>query len=63
MATQRTLEGETTDASRERPDTFRNCLHCRQWVLRSQWSGHCENPQDVAVVLENDDRGTEKDDE
>jgi len=40
MSVQQTLTGDQTDDDREKPDTFRWCNHCDEWVLRSRWGPH-----------------------
>lgn len=42
-ATQQTLTMEDADADREKPDTFRWCHHCDEFVLRSRWQAHDEH--------------------
>lgn len=37
---QTTLGGDTTDEGREKPDTFRWCHDCEEWVLRSRFGPH-----------------------
>lgn len=39
-AEQLTLEGEPTDAGRERPETYRRCEACETWILRSRFGPH-----------------------
>lgn len=53
-ATQQTLTMEDADAEREKPDTFRWCHDCEEFVLRSRWESHDEHDWRAQRQTEND---------
>jgi len=61
---QKTLEGETTDEPRVRPDTFKWCQDCTDYVLRSDWLAHREHHEEAVEEFQEEqaenDGGTDE---